>query len=233
MAYTKQDYDNVVSLFREYESKKNSYTPEQQQQIESAFANARSKVSWRTQEANYKTVVWVRVDPQWNTYNQYNDGSQELVKSSEKPNPEIINTNNINIPTTEAVAPIETQVSEEPIQTETAPQVQTQSQTPIAKPAIKPAAQWRTWNTWVYPVWTATNWWTLMSDWSVRPASYNPNTAIPTWDKKTANARSNSMNKNIQRLLKSWYTIDNNWFLFNPSWKQVARVWTWWMMSNP
>jgi hypothetical protein len=45
MAYTKQDYDNVVSLFREYESKKNSYTPEQQQQIESAFANARSKVS--------------------------------------------------------------------------------------------------------------------------------------------------------------------------------------------
>ena len=146
---------------------------------------------------------------------------------------EIINTNNINIPTTEAVAPIETQVSEEPIQTETAPQVQTQTQTPIAKPAIKPTAQWRTWNTWVYPVWTAKNWWTLMSDWSVRPASYNPNTAIPTWDKKTGNARSNSMNKNIQRLLKSWYTIDNNWFLFNPQWNKVARVWTWSIAPNP
>jgi hypothetical protein len=57
MAYTKQDYDNVVSLYREYESKKDSYTPIQQQQIENAFANAWSKVSQRTEESNYKQVV--------------------------------------------------------------------------------------------------------------------------------------------------------------------------------
>ena len=80
MAYTKQDYDNVVSLFREYESKKDSYTPVQQKQIENAFANAWSKVSGRTQEANYKTITWTRVDPQWNTYNQFSDWSEELVK---------------------------------------------------------------------------------------------------------------------------------------------------------
>lgn len=245
MAYTKQDYDNVVSLFREYESKKDSYTPIQQKQIENAFANAWSKVSGRTQETNYKTITWTRVDPQWNTYNQFSDWSEELVKSSEKPNPEIMNTNNINVPETQQAQEVETQITpaQEPA-VETAAQVQTK--TPANTNIVGKD------NTWVYPVWSAKNGWTLMSDWSVRPASYNPNASYNQPKKKqttTTNPLNNNqfwinpnpfklwwsqnMNTNVQRLLKSWYKVDQAWYLYNPSWKQVARIWTWWMASNP
>jgi hypothetical protein len=35
--YTQADYDKVTDLYNEYQTKKDSYTPEQQQRIEAAF----------------------------------------------------------------------------------------------------------------------------------------------------------------------------------------------------
>ena len=236
MAYTKQDYDNVVSLYREYESKKDSYTPIQQQQIENAFANAWSKVSQRTEESNYKQIVWMRMDPQWNTVEQYSDWTEKIVQLADKPDPEIINTNNVNVPETTQAWETTTQITIEPTETQTPTQVQNQTQTPIAKPAIstpKTWTNWRTWNSWVYPVWSAKNGWTLMSDWSVRPATYNPQNTQPSNAFANKFQITTPLNKNLQRLIWSWYTYDNKWYLYNPSWQKIAKIWTWWMASNP
>lgn len=235
MAYTKQDYDNVISLYREYESKKDSYTPIQQQQIENAFANAWSKVSQRTEESNYKQIVWVRMDPQWNTINQYNDWTEETVKVADKPNPEIMNTNNINVPETTQTIDAWTQITPEPVQTQTPTVIQTnqapQTQTWIKKPTAQTWTNWRTWNTWVYPVWSSKEW-TLMSDWSVRPATYNPSYNQPskTQSKILPNnpyIPSTPFSNNLRRLISSWYYVDKWWYLYNPQWNKVARVWTW------
>lgn len=231
MAYTKQDYDNVISLYREYESKKDSYTPIQQQQIENAFANAWSKVSQRTEESNYKQVVWMRMDPQWNTIEQYSDWSEEIVKVAEKPDPEIMTTNNINVPDTTQTLNTETQITPEPVQTQTPTVIQTnqtpQTQTWIITPKAKTWTNWRTWNTWVYPVWSSKQW-TLMSDWSVRPASYNPN-QVPNQSRIMPNfyLPNSPYSNNLKRLISNWYYVDKWWNLYNPQWNKVAKVWTW------
>lgn len=227
MAYTKQDYDNVISLYREYESKKDSYTPIQQQQIENAFANAWSKVSQRTEESNYKQVVWVRMDPQWNTITQYSDWSEETVKVADKPDPEVMSTNNINVPDTTQAVNAWTQITPEPVQTQTPTVIQTE----VQKPAAQTWTNWRTWNTWVYPVWSSKEW-TLMSDWSVRPASYNPSTNQPsnTQSKPILNnpyIQNTPFGNNLKRLMGRWYTVDKWGFLYNPQWNKVARVSTW------
>jgi len=84
--YTQADYDKVTDLYNEYQTKKDSYTPEQQQQIENAFWNARATMSNRIIESNNRVVdMWN--DEQWNSWQMYWDGRKEMVNAAPTPQP--------------------------------------------------------------------------------------------------------------------------------------------------
>lgn len=77
-AYTQADYDRVTNLYNEYQNKKWSYTPEQQQKIEDAFGNARAAMTERIATSKNKVVnMWN--DDQWNSRAEYWDGRREIV----------------------------------------------------------------------------------------------------------------------------------------------------------
>ena len=82
--YTQADYDKVTDLYNEYQGKKDSYSPEQQQQIEKAFWNAWWAMTERIAASKNKlTNMWK--DDQWNTWWSYWDGRQEILDAAPKP----------------------------------------------------------------------------------------------------------------------------------------------------
>lgn len=76
--YTQADYDKVTDLYNEYQNKKDSYTPEQQQKIEAAFWNAWTSVSNKIEESkNMIADMWN--DDQWNTRAMYWNWNKEII----------------------------------------------------------------------------------------------------------------------------------------------------------
>ena len=82
--YTQADYDKVTDLYNEYQTKKDSYTPEQQQRIEAAFWNAWAATSNKIEEWNNRLVdMWN--DEQWNSWWRYWDWRVELLNAAPQP----------------------------------------------------------------------------------------------------------------------------------------------------
>lgn len=82
--YTQADYDKVTDLYNEYQNKKWSYTPEQQQKIEDAFWNARWAMTERIAASKNKIAnMWN--DEQWNSRAEYWDGRREIVNYAPQP----------------------------------------------------------------------------------------------------------------------------------------------------
>lgn len=96
--YTQDDYDKVTAMDQAYQAKKDSYTPEQQKDIEKKISDAYITVSNRIEESkNMIADMWN--DEKWNTWAMYWDWRKEVinqapvqqpkatVKSNPNPNP--------------------------------------------------------------------------------------------------------------------------------------------------
>ena len=96
--YTQADYDKVTAMDQAYQAKKDSYTPEQQKNIEKMITDAYTTVSNRIEESkNMIADMWN--DERWNTWAMYWDWRKEVinqapvqqpkttVKSNPNPNP--------------------------------------------------------------------------------------------------------------------------------------------------
>ena len=76
--YTQADYDKVTNMYYDYLNRKNSYTPEQQERIESTFWDAWNTMLDRIKQSkNMIADMWW--DEQWNTRAQYWDWRKELL----------------------------------------------------------------------------------------------------------------------------------------------------------
>ena len=75
--YTQEDKTRVNDLYNEYQAKKDSYTPEQQQKIENAFNQVNSDISQSISERHIIDMYWKQDEP-WRTYIHYNDWTMEV-----------------------------------------------------------------------------------------------------------------------------------------------------------
>lgn len=79
--YTQADYDKVTAMDQAYQAKKDSYTPEQQKNIEKMISDAYTTVSNRIEESkNMISDMWN--DEKWNTWAMYWDWRKEVVNQA-------------------------------------------------------------------------------------------------------------------------------------------------------
>lgn len=79
--YTQDDYDKITAMDKAYQAKKDSYTQEQQKDIEKKISDAYTTVSNRIEESkNMIADMWN--DEKWNTWAMYWDWRKEVINQA-------------------------------------------------------------------------------------------------------------------------------------------------------
>jgi len=245
--YTQADYDKVTDLYNEYQTKRDSYTPEQQQQIENAFWNARATMSNRIMESNNRVVdMWN--DEQWNSWQMYWDGRKEMVNAAPTPQP----------------APTQQKARRR------TPEVPTNNDEELywlwwylKEDTLAWEQQKNNPPTWTRPTWESILWWENIQEVDMQPtpeqskyttwpitwiqlgnpyttpggfswSSIIPNSAKRTQWLLTAQWMENAQDRlskyspqfqaDIKRILASWWTISNDGFVHRADWSVVTKI---------
>lgn len=202
--YTQKDYDKVTALYNDYQAKKDSYTPEQQQRIEDAFWRARAEVSNKIEESNNRSYNFI--DPSVLQDAQVNWLTREQLDAKWWPW------------TADMVGVTKTSAKQ------SAPRIQA-SDVPAAPVEYIPPKRWddRDFNNYVWPVAnhvTSETYpaWTMMSDWTVVPASFDAS-AYPVGSAMW------------------WWVMMSNWTVYKWAYPVWTAAWTrlvndWTLMSD-
>ena len=180
--YTKDDYDRVHDIYNEYQAKKDSYTPEQQQKIENAFNQVYNDITQSISERHIIDMYWKQDEP-WRTYIHYNDWTMEV-----RDDPNYVAPAPSTVKRTATPKPTPTPAPAPAPMPEPTPESAPAEPEPAVIPEVNPELNWwftPDYNNYVRPVATHVTQetypaWTMMSDWNVIPASYNPNVQ-PVW----------------------------------------------------
>lgn len=235
--YTQADYDKITDLYNEYQWKKDTYTPEQQQSIESAFWNARAQVSNRIEESKNKLVDMYN-DEQWNTWWEYWDGRKEILNAAPTPTP---NPNIVPQKATRRTPEIPTEtpaMSDDNYYNNWMNQLREEQYTIWWKPMTETPYNPNQLQSNSLLQWTNNSntrsiiWWqnvipqsNIQSN-SLLQWTHNPNVTPTIWGKSII---WNKPTINVQYLLKNWWTIWSDWYMVDPQWNRRSNMYVWFM----
>lgn len=272
--YTKDDYDKVYDIYNEYQTKRDSFTPEQQEKIEWLFSEVLNNAFQNTSSDN-PIVDWYMDPSTWAVYQvRQNWDTEQVRKTYDDMAKEVIQWKWWNWSARRTALEnawydyneIQKRVnasmkwSKPKIKEDVPPAAPEPANIP--EPAPNSAPQTRDPNM-VYPVASHASIetypaWTLMSDWTVVPASFNASAypvatvawqrTVPWWtimsDWSVVPA---SFNANATPVASAawWWVIMSDWTVFNwaypvataankvetyPAWTRMSdwTVFTWW-----
>lgn len=146
--YTTADRDKYTNLYNDYQNRKDTYTPEQQQKIENAFAQVSRDID---QSLSERHLIDIHADANrpWEVFAQYNDWTSEWIKDPNYVAP---------APAPRKTVPTPKQTITTPRQEQTIPEWYTQNEVDRHWPIWPQDGSSATW-------WFDTTWWFRTHDW--------------------------------------------------------------------